>query len=154
MKFLKNTVCAVLLSAAPLAACAQAETAGAMPTGSLAVTVTHIRNTEGKLMLAVYDREAAYNAADDGVAVASLALRPVGDKASVSIGMLPPGDYAVMLFHDENGNGYFDYKGEIPKEGYGISGAKHALDEPNFAKAAVKVEGGAKAVTVKLYYFK
>lgn len=122
-------------------------------TATFAVDVTHIRGTSGRLIMALYDNAQSYKAMNGKAAYATAAIRPIEGKAHVRFGMLPPGKYAVIVFHDGNNNGQFDFKGEMPQEGYGISGAKHALDEPSFRQAGVAVPVGEHQVSVKMHYF-
>lgn len=147
-----------ILSAAALvllsATASQAESATKQDGNSLTVKVTKVRETGGRLMLALYDDERAFNNADENRAYASFNLKLTSVAAQLAIYDLPKGRYAAMLFHDENGNGQFDIRGDEPLEGYGISGAMHALDEPSFKKASVEVGTGKQSLTVRMHYFK
>jgi uncharacterized protein (DUF2141 family) len=63
--------------------------------------------------------------------------------ASVSLGEVAPGAYAIAVVHDANGNGDmdFDLLG-LPQESYGFSnGARSLLGPPSFDAAAVRVTG-------------
>lgn len=121
---------------------------------SLTIEVSKIRNAKGRLMVALYDKGGAFAIADESKAFASISMKLPGTSARVTFDSLPSGNYAAMLFHDENANGNFDMKGGEPQEGYGISGAMHALDEPTFDKASVKVGKGKQTLTVKMQYYK
>ena len=123
-------------------------------TGTLTVEVSNIRNTKGRVMIALYDKQSAFATANEAKAFAALSMRVTGKKAGVSFERLPSGNYAALLFHDENGNGNFDMKGGEPLEGYGVSGAMHALDEPGFDKASAKVGQGKQTLMVKMHYYK
>jgi uncharacterized protein (DUF2141 family) len=76
-------------------------------------------------------------------------------KTSIEFTNLPPGYYAVTLFHDENNNGKLDtnFLG-IPKEGYGASGNKLPLaSRPAFEDSKFLIEDGKKVVIpVRLRY--
>lgn len=139
-------------------ACSQLTSLGAYaasdPAASLAVEVANIRGTQGRLVMALYDTPKTYNKLDEGAAYAAIAIRPKGDKTRIRFDTLAPGRYALVLFHDKNNNGKFDFDGDMPLEGYGTSGASHSLDEPDFKKASVEVKSGAQAISVKLHYFK
>ncbi|MEM1019931.1 MAG: DUF2141 domain-containing protein [Sphingomonadales bacterium] len=43
----------------------------------------------------------------------------------------------MVPLHDEKGNYDLDMKDGYPLEGYGVTGAKDAYDEPKFKSAAV-----------------
>ena len=62
---------------------------------------------------------------------------------------LPPGRYAIAIYHDENGNGVMDknFIG-IPSEGFGFSrNARGFAGPPSFNAAAVEI--GAPGAAVK-----
>ncbi len=83
--------------------------------------------------------------------VDTLALSP-GESAGMNFEGLPDGSYAVMLFHDINGNGILDrnFIG-IPREPLGFSNRYWARGTPSFSGAAVDVrEGGTVPVDVEL----
>ena len=123
-------------------------------TGSLTVKVTNIREAKGQLMAVIHDTKQAYDTNNERAAYAAITLK-LGNKAtSFSFHDLPQGNYAVVLFHDENATGVFDIKGEEPLEGYGMSGARHALDQPSFRKASVPVGKTPQTVSVKMHYYK
>lgn len=53
---------------------------------------------------------------------------------------LPPGDYAVAMFHDKNANTRFDrFLGLVPREPYGFSNNLDGMGRPSFEEAAVPV---------------
>ena len=55
---------------------------------------------------------------------------------------VPPGNYAVSLFHDENSNGRLDKTFGIPREGYGFSrDAPVKMAPPKFVAAQFAVGG-------------
>jgi len=62
---------------------------------------------------------------------------------------LPPGDYAVLLYHDENGNGRLDTGPlRLPTEGYAFSqDARARLGPPSFDKMRVTVPAGSEVTT-------
>jgi uncharacterized protein (DUF2141 family) len=65
---------------------------------------------------------------------------------------LPPGRYAIKLYHDANGNGELDTNMMgLPTEAYGFSGEGGSMGPPPFEKAAFEVVAGENnAVTVRL----
>jgi uncharacterized protein (DUF2141 family) len=67
---------------------------------------------------------------------------------------LPPGDYGVAAFHDENNNHKLDrnFLG-IPKEGFGFANNPHvALSAPRFREALVHVGCPVTETTIHLIY--
>jgi uncharacterized protein (DUF2141 family) len=63
---------------------------------------------------------------------------------------IPPGSYAVVGYHDVNGNNTFDKMLGIPREPYALSG--HAAEKmvPTFADAALPIKTGENAIIIRL----
>lgn len=63
---------------------------------------------------------------------------------------LPPGNYAVVGYHDVNGNNQFDKLMGIPREPYALSG--HAAEKlvPSFADAELPIKSGENAIIIRL----
>ena len=63
-----------------------------------------------------------------------------------------PGDYAIAVYHDENGNGKMDKRlFGIPKEPYGFSNdVKPVLSAPKFSECRFTVGESGKAISIKL----
>lgn len=125
---------------------------GAAQAADLTVEAAGIRNQDGALFVVVYDEARAFKAdrIDKAFAVASMAA--TGEDARITLHDVPAGSYAVSLFHDENGNGDFDMRRGVPKEGYGTSNGRDRFDEPDFARAAVAVDGEDRVVRVRVHY--
>ena len=70
---------------------------------SLAVTFTGIAAPQGRIMVALYDSEAA-GAAGKPAGTAMVEVTGTGDVAARFTG-LAPGHYGVKAFHDVDGNG-------------------------------------------------
>lgn len=78
---------------------------------------------------------------------------PAAQAATLRVGDLASGDYAIALIHDENGNGRLDTRFGIPIEGVGFSNNPRLLfGPPSFAAARFAVTDGATDETVKLRY--
>ncbi|MEL6868312.1 MAG: DUF2141 domain-containing protein [Pseudomonadota bacterium] len=123
-----------LLASALFAASAQAAT--------LTITVTEIEQTEGFVMIALFDSAAAYE--NGGEAIRGLRVAVEGAEVTTEVEGLEPGDYAIKLYHDANGNGTMDMNPVgIPLERYGFSGNKGRFGAPPFAKAAFTVAEAA-----------
>jgi len=104
--------------------------------GQLSVTVRFPADT-GTVVVAVYDSDDAF--ADLRDPFKSLAV-PAGSGEAVLFDGLPAGRYAVMAYHDENGNRELDqnFLG-IPREPLGFSRRYWGKGSPVFAAAAVDV---------------
>ncbi len=117
-------------SAAPLGSAAE-------PThGGLLVEVTGIRSAKGQVVVTVYDTAEAF--ARYGEDYVDYRLVPAAPGSVVAdFPHLVKGPYAVVVFHDEDGDLTFDLDGGMPLEGYGSSGATTPDDAPSFEGAAV-----------------
>jgi uncharacterized protein (DUF2141 family) len=73
---------------------------------TLTVVIENVEASEGKIMLQVLSGAAEFEA-DELATVALMQSAQVGE-FSFSTSNLPPGDYAVRIFHDRNGNGEMD----------------------------------------------
>jgi uncharacterized protein (DUF2141 family) len=86
---------------------------------------------------------------------AAVALRAnAALKSAVIFSNLDPGRYAIILFHDENGNGKLDKNAlGVPTEPYGFSNnVQGFLGPPAFEKTAMRLDAGNKAVRLGLIY--
>ena len=113
----------------------------------LTLTVTDIANHKGNLMIAVHD-EAGY----DGQPVTAT-MKPVsGDTASATFEDLAPGQYAIKLFHDVDGDGEMDTNPfGLPTEPYGFSNnAKGQFGPAKWADAKFEVGAGGAEQTISL----
>ncbi|MDQ2104695.1 DUF2141 domain-containing protein [Azospirillum isscasi] len=118
---------------------------------ALAVTVQGVRSGEGRIVLAVCE-EAVYPAGRCAVRVTA----PAAEGAvRVIVPDLPPGTYALRVYHDENGNGQLDRNLlGIPWEGFGFGNdAPVRMTPPRFREAAVTVGEGGLETALTLRYW-
>ncbi len=103
------------LTAATAAAALFATAVAAQAAATLTINLD-CGSTEGRVMIALYDNEAAY---DGGAPVRQTAAEP---GKPVRFEGLAPGRYAIKSFHDQNGNGKMDTNPfGIPTEPYAFS---------------------------------
>ncbi len=113
----------------------------ALPGAAADVTlaVSNIEAVQGELRWLVFDSAEDY-AADRNPVVAGRS-RVQADAMAVTLHDLPPGNYAVKLFHDANQNGELDTNMVgLPTEGYGFSNNAGRFGPPDFDDAAVEVQ--------------
>jgi len=118
----------------------------------LAVRVTNLRSADGIVHFAVYDVAERFPSNGEWIEGAKVAA---GSGDALAVFRLPkPDDYAVAVFHDENGNGKFDtFLSALPVEGYGFSNdAPVGLGPPSFEDAAVRVSPAGADVTIRMRY--
>lgn len=88
--------------------------------GDLIVRVTAIDSDSGRIAIALFNSEASYKSRENPFREGRLAIS--NREAVWRVEDIPFGDYALMVYHDKNGNGEFDqnFVG-LPLEQYGFS---------------------------------
>ncbi len=119
----------------------------------LVIKMKGFRSDQGQSIIALYNSEEGYPTKP------KLAYRggkaPIKNKYSeITFKNLPPGSYAVAVFHDENKNNKLDTNWiGIPKEGTGASNdAKARFGPPKFKDAKITLKDKDRAISVKLNY--
>ena len=117
----------------------------------LAVTVQGIRDDTGKLRVSLYREPETFRKEDKAVKVISIPAAK-GDARLVFDG-LPPGRYAIMVYHDENSDNKLNLRfGMFPTEGYGLSNNPKVMGPPKFADSAFDVAGPETTTGITLSY--
>lgn len=119
----------------------------------LTVEVRGIRSGDGRLYVAVHAPQTRDTfPAGEGVA----AFRQDAQVGALRFVVrdLPPGQYAVNAFHDENGNGELDTNlFGIPTEGYGFTNdPKTTFGPPDFEDAAVDLGDASELAVMTMRY--
>jgi uncharacterized protein (DUF2141 family) len=145
------TALSLLLAVTPAPPAAQPS---AETQATLAFAIEGVKNAKGQLVVAVYTSKAAWLDLARAAKVAKVAPR-VGTVFAVMEG-LPTGDCAVLVFHDENGNGKLDmgwFPLPGPVEGSGASnGATGRMGPPSWEDAKFECRAGEAVVKLKLAY--
>lgn len=116
--------------------------------GDLTVQLTDIRATTGLVTLALVD---AAGYAGRARPVQATGGPVAGDTQTFVFAGVAPGRYAVMVTHDENGNGRLDTNMlGMPTEGYGFSNNPRVMRKPTFDEAAFDVGADAATITIEL----
>lgn len=120
----------------------------------LTVRVDNVSPRGGNLRLALYDR-ARYDGDKDPVSDRVVAAKASGPNI-VTFAPVPPGDYAVKMFQDENKNEQFDQTWVgLPKERYGFSNNAGPdwlhLGPARFDAAKITLKAGANTTEIKLH---
>ena len=120
----------------------------------LTVTVSGLRSSTGKVRIELFNSSKGFPKED------ASALKSVWVDASQAeqgtiqntFTDLPSGDYAVLTFHDENGNGILD-RGAFgkPKEGFAVSNDAKG-HPPSFDAAKFALTDSEKSVSLTLHY--
>lgn len=134
-------IAALLALLAPLAATAA-------PGGAtIDLEVAGIAAPEGRLMVALYPSAERYRRD----ASESRMLEPRAGTMRLRFDGLAPGEYAIAVFHDRNGNGRLDTNlMGIPTEPAAFSGSGAAFGAPSWPQASFRVADDGARVLVRL----
>lgn len=92
----------------------------APPQATLRVDVEGLRDRKGHLLFCLTRQTKDFLSCDkDPTAIhGSVAA----DTAAIKFENMAPGEWALLMIHDSNGNGKLDKRFGIPREGFGFSG--------------------------------
>jgi len=116
----------------------------------LRVKVMGVRSADGAVHFALYDGAQKFATEEGKIGGTQVKARAGGVVAVFAD--LPPGTYALAVYHDENGDGAYN-QGlfGVPLEDFGFSnGAPLWFGPPAFAAAAFAVEGKVTEITIHL----
>ncbi len=119
--------------------------------GDLVVTLQGIAHDQGGMRVGLYDRAETFRKEDKAVAV--LTAPAQAGEVTVTFAAVPAGRYAIMAYHDEDGDGRLNrFMGMIPTEGYGLSNDPEVTGPPAFEECAFDVPADGRALTIGLRY--
>jgi uncharacterized protein (DUF2141 family) len=116
---------------------------------SLDVRIDGLREAKGHIMLSLTDSAEAW----DGKAEARTRLRqPVAATSeTIRFDDLPPGSYAVQVFHDANDNGRMDTNIlGMPVEGYGFSRNPLVMRKATYEEARFELAPDGGEIVIEL----
>jgi uncharacterized protein (DUF2141 family) len=123
-------------------------------TTRLTVRISGLRSDKGKVSLLLFP--AATGFPDDAQkAAAQQEIRLDGPIATAAFPNLPPGDYAIVLLHDENSNGKMDTSFGFPLEGFGTSNNPRVRMGPprfNDARFFLSGTGAERTIVIRMVY--
>lgn len=139
---------ALALGAATLAAASPASA------GSVTITVTDLRNTDGVVRACMTTREDVFPRCIRDPKSHRTVVR-AANSLTIRFDNVEPGEYAIALLHDENEDGKANrVLGMAPKEGYGFSrDAPVRMAPPDWDDAVFTVGPGNQRMTIKMRYF-
>ena len=75
------------------------------------------------------------------------------EAGSVWLRGLPPGDYAISVIHDENGDGRLNTFLGIPREGFGFSrNPRMRMGPPRYEECRIAVNGASMREAIQIKY--
>lgn len=114
------------------------------------VNLSAIKNTEGNIFVEIYSDASTFR--NSAKALKVIKISPVVGNLSVIFSGLDAGTYAVLVYHDEDGNNQMNKRfGMIPTEGYGLSNNPKVIGPPAFKDSAFKVDQDLE-INVQLNY--
>jgi uncharacterized protein (DUF2141 family) len=120
-------------------------------TGTLLILVRGFKNTDGQLMVALYNKADEFLKGDP---YKGSITEISANEELIKFENLPYGDYAVAAIHDMNNDGKLDKNAiGIPTEGYGFS--NNVIDKygpPTFLQASFVFAGRDEAKVIDLEY--
>jgi len=112
----------------------------AMGQNKLSITVEGVKTSSGMISVAVYNKSEGFLKFDE--VYKSNSTRALKGTTQIDIDGLPEGEYALAIFHDENGNNELDTNWlGIPKESIGFSrGRMKTFGPPSFRECALHID--------------
>ncbi|WP_380789541.1 DUF2141 domain-containing protein [Sphingobium xenophagum] len=128
---------------------------GAAPLGQpqpLIMALEGLRSTKGQILVCVTRVPRYFPDCSDDPDKRHFAVAARG--GAVTIGNVTPGDYAIAIVHDENGNGKLVTFAGIPREGVGFSrNPVLRFGAPSFRSASFAVAGAPVEQDIRVKYF-
>jgi uncharacterized protein (DUF2141 family) len=115
---------------------------------TITVIVENVENADGTVNVAVCDKELSR----EGCPYDN-AIKAAPGFVETQFTGIPPGTYAVVGYHDENGNDEFDKFLGMPQEPYALSNRAAENLVPTFADAALTINEGENVVIIRLRRF-
>lgn len=126
--------------------------AGALADNRLTIELTGVRHDRGELSIGLYQDPKTFRKEPQAFQVRKLPATP--GSVTLTLEELPAGRYAIMAYHDEDGNGELNRRfGMFPTEGYALSNNPRVMGPPSFEDSAFEVvEGDTNRVTLEMRY--
>jgi uncharacterized protein (DUF2141 family) len=141
----------LLLQSGPLAHAAPTLVGGSQ--GELDVRFEGVRSAKGLLRACLTRNPAFFPKCEKDPASFKASIAAMSG-ARLAFGEVPPGDYALMVLHDENSNAKVDTMLGIPREGVGFSrNPKLYFGPPSFKAVLIHIPAGVSETDVKMQYF-
>ena len=122
-----------------------AEESAAPETAEIHVIAENVESGQGEVWLALCDTSLSVEGCPYKKSVPA-----AGGFVEVTFEDIPPGIYAVVGYHDVNGNNEFDSMLGVPREPYALSGPAGEMLAPGFEDAAIEIKPGMNDVILRL----
>jgi len=133
----------------------RAEPADPLPPGTeLEIRVEGLRSARGMVRVCLTRDPRHYPDCDRDPAAYRMSAAAAAPETVLRLSGVVPGGYALLVLHDENGNGRVDTFLGIPKEGVGFSrNPALVMGPPAFGKVRFDIAGPPVTQAVRLRYF-
>jgi uncharacterized protein (DUF2141 family) len=115
------------------------------PSAKLDITITELRNSNGRVRIALFNSQQTYDNRDKEKPFRAISVKIEDQRAKATFSEVPYGVYAIIFMHDENNNERMDSNWiGIPNEGFGASNdARGTFGPPEYEdmKFTVNKEG-------------
>lgn len=124
----------------------------AQKTYDLTISIPNLKNTKGEVHLSVYSSKNKAAFTKIGQEFRVLDFKSAGAKSKYVVKDLPEGEYAIAIYHDENGDKKCNtnFIG-IPKEGYGFTRIVKLRSQPKFDDSMIVLNKNT-SVAINLIY--
>ncbi len=121
------------------------------PESTVDIDLSGLRNARGTLHVCLTRKPAHFpDCKSDPAALRSSAS---AGTHHLHFDQVPPGRYAIAVFHDENSNRNLDKFAGIPKEGFAFSrNPSITFRAPRFEEVAIDLAPGANQTRLKMHY--
>ena len=126
--------------------------AAAQGPSDLEIRVQGLRNAQGAVRLCLTRNPAHFPDCNRDPAAVKRSVN-AAQAASIRLGGMVPGVYALAVIHDENGNGRLDKFMGIPREGFGFSrNPRIRMGPPRFEEVRFELGTGRVRQSVQIKY--
>lgn len=130
---------------------------GALGAGSvlagqpLEVSLVGVQHARGAVRVGLYDDSKTFRKEERAFSVQQAPATP--GTVVVRFDDVPPGRYAIMAYHDEDGNGALNRRlGMFPTEGYGLSNNPSVIGPPAFDDSAFEIADAPRSISIDVRY--
>lgn len=117
----------------------------------LEVRADHVMPGPGWIRFALYRGSKGFRHEEQAVKV--IQVRASTSSVIARFDDLPPGQYAVIAYHDANEDQKLDLRfGMFPTEGWGLSNNPHVMGPPSFTASSFTVNEQGGSITINLHY--
>ena len=107
-----------------------------LKTQSISVTIDNVLSDNGKVLFALHNSDTFMK----GSGLQSAERKIENGKVAITFKNVEPGEYAIMVVHDENNNNSMDFDSNgMPAESYGMSNNPMSFGPPQFNDAKFEI---------------